>query len=232
MKGQISTALLNLLQLKYLAILILISWSFVSQSQSLQNRYLAWYLPSSNSRINGLGIGLVLNKLEKPPLIVTTVVNGVSIEIIGYGAVIPMMGGDPVTNKPDSFYLDSANIESELNNFNYPNYIINGITISPGGTNTTDANINGINISGIATATGKMNGVSMSLLYNGSGIVNGVSIGIIGNNTIQSNGLQIGLFTTTKRLRGIQIGLWNKNEKRSLPIFNWNFRSKSVTDQM
>lgn len=221
----------NIVAMKYLPVILLISLSFSSQSQSLQNRYLGWYLPSSNTRINGLGIGLVLNKLEEPPLIVTTVVNGVSIEILGYGAVLPMMGGDPVTNKPDTFYLDSANIASELNKFNYPNYIINGITISPGGTNTTNANINGINISGIATATGRMNGLSMSLFYNGSGIVNGVSMAMLSNNTIQSNGLQIGLFTSTKRLKGIQIGLWNKNEKRTLPIFNWNFRSTSDRDQ-
>lgn len=38
-------------------------------------------------------------------------------------------------------------------------------------------------------------------------------------------GVQIGAVNQAKKLKGIQFGLWNVNEKRSLPIFNWNFKN-------
>jgi hypothetical protein len=35
-------------------------------------------------------------------------------------------------------------------------------------------------------------------------------------------GLQIGIFNASKHTKGVQLGIWNKNEKRKLPIINWN----------
>ena len=37
-------------------------------------------------------------------------------------------------------------------------------------------------------------------------------------------GLQIGVVNKSKNLRGIQIGIWNVNQKRRLPLINWNFK--------
>jgi hypothetical protein len=35
------------------------------------------------------------------------------------------------------------------------------------------------------------------------------------------------MFNKTLDLRGIQIGLWNKNGKRSLPLINWQFKARA-----
>lgn len=214
--------------MKYIPILLLFAFIVPTQSQSLQNRNIAWYLPSSDTRINGLGIGLVLNKIERPSQGLITVVNGISIEVIGYGIALPMVGGHPLytESESESYYFNQKNVDFILAKYNQPNYIVNGISISPGGTFCEEATINGLNISGVGTLVGKMNGLSLSLFINSAGMLNGVSMAIFFNHTIQTNGLQIGLFNESKRLRGIQIGLWNVNEKRSLPFINWNFREK------
>jgi hypothetical protein len=39
-------------------------------------------------------------------------------------------------------------------------------------------------------------------------------------------GVQIALFNSSMNFKGIQIGLWNKNQKRSLPFINWNFKNQ------
>ncbi len=44
-------------------------------------------------------------------------------------------------------------------------------------------------------------------------------------------GLQIGVVNKAKRLRGIQLGIWNINERRKLPLINWNFRTKPEVRQ-
>lgn len=38
-------------------------------------------------------------------------------------------------------------------------------------------------------------------------------------------GLQIGIRNKSDNMKGIQIGLWNVNGKRKLPIINWNFKN-------
>lgn len=54
--------------------------------------------------------------------------------------------------------------------------------------------------------------------------INGVSVGLV-NHAADVRGLQIGLFNKTIELKGFQFGLWNMNEKRRLPIVNWDFKS-------
>jgi hypothetical protein len=68
-----------------------------------------------------------------------------------------------------------------------------------------------------------INGISFSPTLNKHDIVNGLSIAVLSNNDRHCKGVQVGLFNTCTDLRGFQIGLWNKNTKRSLPIINWNF---------
>jgi hypothetical protein len=43
-----------------------------------------------------------------------------------------------------------------------------------------------------------------------------------------TKGLQIGFVNKTIKLKGFQIGLWNKNGERSLPLINWNFKDEKV----
>ena len=192
--------------------------------QNNHNRHIIWYLPSLNSRIEGIAAGLAINSFKKSSSVSTTIVNGISIELIGFGIFMPLTSNHPLYNKGESFYQNSENMDSLVNSYRLAKYSINGISLSSAGIAGKDVKINGVNLSGLNTLTGKTNGLLASTLININGVVNGVSIGGLINNTIQTKGLQIGIFNKTKRLRGIQIGLWNVNEKRKLPIINWNFK--------
>ena len=190
-----------------------------------KERNIFWYIPSPDTRINGIAIGPMIQSLELDfDTNLNTVVNGISFEIIGLGLLLPIAPSSPIYDEDDEFYKDKNNLDSLVKSYSHPKYLINGLAISPGGVAGYDVYVNGLNLSGLNTFTGKMNGVSLCLMFNISGVVNGVSIGGIGNNSIQTKGLQIGVFNKTKRLRGFQIGLWNVNNKRSLPLINWNFK--------
>lgn len=87
---------------------------------------------------------------------------------------------------------------------------------------------NGALLSVLMTETYKGNGVQLSVFDNRyvqftglqAGLFNGLWKGRHGRPE-SFTGLQIGLINCTKKLRGLQIGLWNVNEKRSLPFINW-----------
>ncbi|MFN8206593.1 MAG: hypothetical protein U0T82_04200 [Bacteroidales bacterium] len=173
-------------------------------AQIRKNRPLVWVIPSVDTRINGLAGGLIINSLKDTDSALTTEINGVSIELIGVGLLLPLAPSNPIYFESDDFYLNDENLDSIVKSYNYVKYRINGISISGGGIGGHDININGLNISGINTLIGKMTGLSICIMFNISGVVNGVSIGGIVNNSIQSKGLQIGLFNKTTRLRGFR----------------------------
>ncbi len=79
-----------------------------------------------------------------------------------------------------------------------------------------------INISG--SFHSKVNGLTLSLIMNKHDIINGLTFAMMGNHDVQCRGIQIGLINSSKNLKGLQFGLWNKNQKRSLPIINWCFK--------
>jgi hypothetical protein len=54
----------------------------------------------------------------------------------------------------------------------------------------------------------------------------GVSVAPFANFGKKCRGLQIGAFNKCDDFKGIQIGWWNENEKRKLPLINWNFKAK------
>jgi hypothetical protein len=67
-------------------------------------------------------------------------------------------------------------------------------------------------------------GVSISGLYNVNTSIKGLAISGVCNLNKNCNGLEIALINNSIKLHGFQIGLWNKNQKRSLPIVNWCFK--------
>ena len=67
------------------------------------------------------------------------------------------------------------------------------------------------------------NGMMISGVVNYAQQFNGMQISLSNHINNRGAGLQIGLFNRAKNFRGIQLGLWNKNDKRSLPIINWQF---------
>ena len=87
-------------------------------------------------------------------------------------------------------------------------FISNGISIGLSGANAVIAN--GIQIGG---------------MVNEVNFLRGLQIGFSNQIFENGQGLQIGVFNKSKNFKGIQLGLWNTNDKRSLPILNWNFKS-------
>jgi hypothetical protein len=91
----------------------------------------------------------------------------------------------------------------------------NGISITPLG--TMSDNQNGISL-GLINASNDLNGFVVGV-YNQSFKLDGLQIGLVNRAGI-NHGLQIGLVNSS-RTKGFQVGVWNKNAKRSLPILNW-----------
>jgi hypothetical protein len=53
--------------------------------------------------------------------------------------------------------------------------------------------------------------------------VNGLHAAFLMNDSYELLDLEIGLLNRTQLLKGFQIGLWNVNSKRKLPLINWSF---------
>lgn len=85
---------------------------------------------------------------------------------------------------------------------------------------------NGIIIAGGGNGIYKGNGLVLSSVWgNNTKYYNGLQISAQNYITRKGSGLQIGIFNKAKDYRGIQIGLWNVNDKRKLPLINWQFKS-------
>lgn len=224
---------------KSLIISLLFIVSLTTYGQKLKKKKFIGFIPALNTRINGIAIGLLINSFKSTDdNILTTQVNGVSLEIIGTGLFLPIGGSDPIYSEPDSIYNNLTLVDSITKIYTCGKYQINGFAISAGGVAGYDVLVNGVNLSVINTLTARLNGFSTAVMFNMSWIMNGVSVGLIGNQTLKTNGvqigffnkttvlngLQLGVFNQTRHLKGVQIGLWNNNGKRKLPIINWKFK--------
>ena len=111
---------------------------------------------------------------------------------------------------------------SQCNSVNFSQFNrINGLQI---GSVNAENIVNGLNLSA-ACFDSNDNGVCISIVMNRHYVMNGVTIATIANHDTKCNGIQISLINTSKQLKGVQIGLWNINQKRSLPFVNWCFKS-------
>lgn len=98
----------------------------------------------------------------------------------------------------------------------------NGISIA--GVSNTIERGNGIFIAPGGNGIYKGNGVMIGGMFgNEAHIFNGIQISTENYITGRGTGIQIGIFNKAKNFRGIQLGLWNVNDKRSFPIVNWQF---------
>ena len=86
--------------------------------------------------------------------------------------------------------------------------------------------IKGLNLTGLLTVVDEIHGVTISGISNFAYIMKGVSIAGLRNRATYARGIQIGLFNKATEMRGFQFGLWNTNGRRSLPIINWQFKSR------
>lgn len=228
--------------MKHTRILVTILLSIISinsygQVDKRKNYFPIWTYHQKNINIHGISLGIGTVR-EEPR---NTNTNGIKIEIIGAGIVIPLIPQSPVAQN-DSEFIKLANEPISE--------VINGLSISVSGT-VCDCITNGINIGLIGNINFQVNGITMSLLMNFSQRHNGIQFALFNesyymdglqlalsnygaktkgiqlgavNSGQEMAGLQIGLLNKSKKLRGIQIGLWNVNQKRKLPLINWNFK--------
>ena len=186
-----------------------------------------WYFSSHHETVNGIAIGL--GDLHKDSC--NSTVNGLKVELLGLGVGVGFLNSN-------TFSEDSALHASLIDNpVRMTKNEVNGFNISLFGT-IDDLCVNGVSLGGLAQyidfvdgaqitggnsrISGKISGVQLSGVYNNAIICHGIQLSLLGNKAFDLKGIQIGLFNKSEITYGIQFGLWNVNEKRSLPFINWD----------
>lgn len=198
---------------------IFFSYSCAQDSIVVKKRAVGTF-HTSNVEYNGLSFGFASTMADSR----NVKTNGIRLEIPGIGLVSFM--GNGFSNATEPF---------DLTNFQYSE-VINGLNMSTG--SWCDCNYNGWTLAavgqygklgnGFSLAGGwniidKQNGLQVAIIANSSYYMSGVQIS--GFNFIHTGaGLQIGLVNKSRNFKGIQLGLWNVNQKRALPFLNWSFK--------
>ncbi len=224
--------------MKTLITSIIISLICTTSFSQNDHKFPVWTFHDDSTTISGMAVGL--NTSWKTD---NVRVNGLNLELLGYGFLLPLIPMDPI--RDDSCYNDDRiHLPKKI--------IVNGINISPSGM-ICEGKVNGLNLNGMGSYlietngasltifgnfTEKSNGLQAAFYVNDAAYMNGLQFSFIGNvvhlysKGIQASainysenhkGLQIGLANKSVKLKGIQIGLWNVNQKRKFPIVNWNF---------
>jgi hypothetical protein len=228
-------------------LLILLSLAFCnsaySQDQSKRKQYFPiWTYHQDSITINGISLGLSTYDYHKR----NTKTNGIKLELIGTGWAVMFMN-PPVTfsNYSSTPYGYSVgNFSERVNGFYISgtghacDCLINGISL--GAIGQRNSQINGISATALFNYSGTHNGIQLSGITNNTSVMRGVQISIVENNIDEGAGLQlalisnvstdfigvqIGIFNRSENLKGIQIGLWNVNQERRMPLINWNFKN-------
>ncbi|MFY7671351.1 LA_2272 family surface repeat-containing protein [Tenacibaculum sp. MEBiC06402] len=174
---------------------------------------------TENKIINGLSFGLY-SGMNNDRNVIT---NGLRIEVPGIGMLSFMGNGLPNATEP-----------FDLTDYKYSE-VINGLNLSSG--SWCDCNYNGLTIgfvgqygklgNGFSLAGGwniidKQNGLQLAIITNSSYYMNGIQLSAF-NYSHDGAGIQVGILNHSNNFKGIQFGIWNVNQKRKLPLINWNF---------
>jgi hypothetical protein len=203
-------------------IFILLTISSYGQVVKRKNYFPIWTFHKDSINIHGISVGLWTFNTE--PKFTNT--NGIKLELIGLGILIPSIKESPIVETDSAFIkLKQEHLSERINGLNLSalgsicHCLTNGL--AAGFMNQIHFQVNGISTSPFMNFTQKHNGV-MIAYSNGAYYMNGLQVGVA-NNGYKTKGLQIGLFNKSKKLKGLQIGLWNVNQKRKLPLINWSF---------
>ena len=226
--------MLNSTRSKLRLIFLLLFLPLLTDAQN-KLRLPVWSFHDNNTNIIGLSFGFTSTEKR-----INVKSIGLHFELLGLGAIAPMMPGSPLSDSFEYVQSISKNVSER----------VYGLNISPLGTFSDPIEISGINISGIASLSRKVNGLTFSVFGNFADVANGGQFSLFGNEVQIANGLQmaisnsariqsiglqlrgfnysqkhvglqIGIYNKTNILKGIQIGLWNVNGKRKFPIINW-----------
>ena len=186
-------------------------------SQESKHQYILFFSPSNATQVDGIMINLFPKDEFSKNFTGYPKINGIELNVNPLGLFTPfvylMHTLDPEIRKPFS---------DTLENIDFTRFkIINGLQI--GSINMEPSIINGLDINFTGSFMSKSNGITMSLIMNRHYIINGLTFAFIGNHDIKCNGLQIGLTNSCNELKGFQLGLWNRNQKREMPFINWYF---------
>ncbi|MBO9634215.1 MAG: hypothetical protein J7578_13955 [Chitinophagaceae bacterium] len=176
-------------------------------------RDVVWFTPSRAREINGLNIGIQTFGLNRDSVRITGLNLNADILSAIFTVYMPFIRRDStrnLKNMPDTVSYSEA-VDK-----------IYGVSLSGGGL-LGPGLVRGASINGLWCMLTVMDGVCITGLYNRIEQFRGLAIASFGNSSIKGTGLQIGLVNKCKHLKGVQIGLWNENSKRKLPLINWNF---------
>lgn len=215
-------------QLKPILTFMLFILSVSVHGQLQNNVFPIWTYHRKNINIHGISLGLA-SVFNEPKL---TNTNGIKLELIGVGILIPLIPQSPIAQNDSAFAELMKDPVSER---------INGLNLSLSGT-ACDCVTNGVSAGFVGQITRKVNGFSASVFMNFAQVNNGVQSAFffnesyklrglqlgISNHAHYAKGFQVGLFNSSRKLKGIQLGLWNVNDKRKMPFINWNFKDYPV----
>ena len=187
-----------------------LSLTAFTQTNKRKTYFPAWTFHQKNSNIHGVAVGLTTGRAT----IRNTNTNGIRIELIGLGVLLPLAPQSLVAQDDSTYAVLVSEPVSEQ---------INGINLSASGT-VCDCITNGFSAGYIAQYNYEVRGISISSFSNMAQRHSGIQMALFVNESYYTKGIQIGLFNYSHKLRGIQIGAWNVNEKRKLPLINWNFK--------
>ncbi|MCD0468253.1 LA_2272 family surface repeat-containing protein [Flavobacterium sp. JAS] len=200
--------------------------------------------------VNGLvlGIGHVENKNIENQTINGINIEANPAPVVGAFMAFMSLGYLPeiIKNNKKSDSIKNTEEGYKIKNMSYtPHLKLNGLNISTGCFFTTTSmsglnisagnkfkNFNGLSITVLGTIADHQNGIAIGI-YNANNDLAGSTVGVY-NQSYQLSGLHLGIFNQTRINRGLQIGvlnksnskgfqlgLWNVNNKRSMPFLNW-----------
>ncbi|MEW4924263.1 hypothetical protein [Algibacter sp. 2305UL17-15] len=232
----------------YVLITIVVLFSFQTYAQSeidkkRKLRFPVWITHSINTDVVGLSLGAFPTDFNNKNKLTRTF--GVRLEAFPLSFVYFLAPKTPISGNEDAFKSTMIGLVTQQ---------IYGLNLSTGTFESIDAygisvtgfmhysrKNNGISIAGLTNSIERANGIVIGFggneVYQGNGVMlatvwgngskrfNGLQISAENYILETGSGIQIGIFNSAKNFRGIQLGLWNKNDKRSFPLINWQFKS-------
>ena len=204
--------------------LFIYQWNYsqVSNDNQLERNYIVGIWPTNVTEVNGLMLNFwskdIIPSKFKEGVIVLPTTNGIEINLnpIGPFAAVMALFHYPLDKESRKPLKDSVDYTV------IPYYKkINGFQLAF--LNLEPTKMNGLEVQLSGSYESVVNGISIGIVANKRDKLNGLGIGVIGNFDTEVNGVQIGLFNKANKIKGFQIGVWNTNEKRSLPFINWSF---------
>jgi hypothetical protein len=211
--------------MRSLTIIFFIYSGLSVQGQHKKTYFPVWTFQQKNTRIYGISVGL-WNYAREPK---NTTTNGIRLSLIGEGIIVPFAPQSPIAEDDTTFQIAmKGDISERINGISLAGtgsagrYLINGITV--GFIGQLNNKVNGISACIFINLAEMHNGIQVATHINGAYLMNGIQVAVFRNESHIMHGVQIGLYNKSKNTRGLQIGLWNVNERRKFPLINWNFR--------